>query len=196
MNYTTSSYPLEITIKTAEALTIRNQKPILKNVFVTISIENNGYMNQIQTRLCDPSNTKPTWNEKLIMSMPTNVKFIILEVRYKRKSNDKFIGLAKVPTSDFVGNKMPLNYLHCLSYRLRDRDGEPNGIINFSVNVKRTKLDSQFDGNYNSKDKIEIHGFNCRENYCAPPKLPWAGSTLLGDRSKNTATVVGVPAAW
>ncbi|XP_021748851.1 BON1-associated protein 1-like [Chenopodium quinoa] len=190
----TSSYSLDIIIKSAEALTIGNHKPVGKNVFVTVSTENQGYSNQLQTRLCSEG-LKPEWNEKLIMDMPTNTKFILLEVRYKKRSSVKLIGIAKVPTSDFTGDKMPLNYQYCLCYRLRDRNGEPNGIINFSVTVKGD-LDSYQRNERNQiyRETTEIQGFNYRQNYNRPK--PWLRTSLLGDRRKSTSTVVGVPAAW
>ncbi|XP_056693546.1 BON1-associated protein 1-like [Spinacia oleracea] len=189
-----SSCSLEITIKSAEELTIGNQKPVTKNVFVTISVENQGYTNQLRTRPC-VEGAKPTWNEKLFTDMSKNAKFILLEVRYKKRSTEKSIGIAKVPTSDFVGNHMPLNYQHCLCYRLRDRNGEPNGIISFSVNVKGELDNYQCNQtNQNYREAIEIQGFGNREN-CYRPK-PRLGTSLLGDRRKSTATVVGVPAAW
>ncbi|XP_021767332.1 BON1-associated protein 1-like [Chenopodium quinoa] len=190
---TSSSYSLDIIIKSTEALTIGNHKSVGKNVFVTVSMENQGWTNQLQTRLCNEG-LKPEWNEKLIMDMPTNTKFIILEVRYKKRSSDKLIGIAKVPTSDFSGNNMPLNFQYCLCYRLRDRNGEPNGIINFSVTVNGG-LDNYQRNERNQlyRETTEIQGFNNRENYNRPK--PWLGTSLLGDRRKSTSTVVGVPAA-
>lgn len=191
-----SSYSLEITLKSAEELIIGNHKPIKKNVFVSISTDNQVCMNKLQTKLSDEANNgKPTWNEKLLMTTSKNANFVHLEVYYKKRSSEKFIGIAKVPTSDFIGKNMPLNYLHCLSYRLRDQNGAPNGIINFSVNVKG-KLDCHSDESYNYREEVNIQGFNNRGNYYGPK--PWVGTSSLlgGGRRKSSAAVVGVPAAW
>ncbi|KAL2892286.1 BON1-associated protein 1 [Bienertia sinuspersici] len=192
-----SSYSLEINVKSAESLTLGKHKHISKNVFVTISAENQCYPTSMQTKLCDQDNkAKPTWNEKFLMSMSMNAKYLHFEVCYKKGSRDKLIGTAKVPTSDFVGNNMPVNYLHCLCYRLRDCNDEPNGIISFDVNVKGYKrsLDSQCNGNQDYREAIEIQGFGYKDNNQCGQK-PRIGTKLSGRRN-STAVVVGVPAAW
>ncbi|KAK9757986.1 hypothetical protein RND81_01G198700 [Saponaria officinalis] len=169
-----SSFPLEIKIRYVEGLTIGN-KLIRKNVFVTVStIDQIHARNQISTQLCnDDGETNPTWNEKLITTIPTDTKFILLDVRQKTTSKEKSIAVAKVPMSDFVHAYTPENYVHFLSYRLRDSHGEPNGIINFCVNIKGLS-----GHRYDHRNKpSEIHGCSY-------------------DTRNFNDVVVGVPVGW
>lgn len=78
--------------------------------------------------------SRPCWNQKFVVDMPANGKFITVEVQCKGSSHS--IGTAKIPVSDFVGGFTPESYVHFLSYRLRDSYGERNGIVNLSVKVK------------------------------------------------------------
>ena len=65
-----------------------------------------------------------------------HAQFITLQVQCKTSLGDKTVGTARIPVSDFVGGYVPESYLHFLSYRLRDHNGERNGIVNISVRVK------------------------------------------------------------
>lgn len=125
-----------------------------------------------------------------------HAKFVILEVRHASRSGEKSVGVAKVPVSDFVGSSMstPNNYLHFLSYRLRDRYGEPNGIINFSVEVLKEKGFDYQHYNFDKHRGSEITGFGYGENGVTKPRngtIP-----LVGDRRYSSHVVVGVPTTW
>ncbi|KAI6707596.1 hypothetical protein NL676_010558 [Syzygium grande] len=127
---------LEVTIISGEDLRI-NDRPIKNNAFVTVKADS----------CCSPSShdsTKPDaqgesypyWDEKLHVELPTGSRYIVAEVRRRSSSaGDKLVGTAWIPVSDFVGDYTPENYLHFLSYRLRDAKGLRNGIINISVRV-------------------------------------------------------------
>ncbi|KAK9749358.1 hypothetical protein RND81_02G120500 [Saponaria officinalis] len=183
---------LEIKIRYVEGLTL-GKKPIRKNVFVILSIENQIYSQnnrQVSTGICEEGEmSNPTWNEKLTMTMPIGTKYIILDICHKTKS----IATTRVPTSDFIGNYTPQNYVHFLSYRLRNSYDEPNGIINFCVNVKGDKFGGQ------SEQNIKVNGISgYRSSYEESsylPKVCNATSNIDGRRRCNDV-VVGVPNGW
>ena len=78
----------------------------------------------------------PTWNEKIVVDFPSQARFLTVEVHCKTYSGEKVVGMTRIRATDFSGGYFPDNYLHFLSYRLRDGKGERNGIINLSVRVK------------------------------------------------------------
>ncbi|KAI3693345.1 hypothetical protein L6452_33180 [Arctium lappa] len=129
------SRDLELTIISAESLSLAGNCRVKKNPFVVIKIESNA--DQTTTTDTENNNSNPTWNQKFFINIPMNVRFFTLEVRCKKFSGDRIVGSARVPTSDFEGHYFPMNYLHFLSYRLRDRNGERNGIINISIKMMK-----------------------------------------------------------
>ncbi|CAI0380982.1 unnamed protein product [Linum tenue] len=62
-------------------------------------------------------------------------KSVTVEVQCRVGSGNRVVKAMAVPVSDFLGGPTPEDYLHFLSYRLRDRRGVRNGIVNFSVRV-------------------------------------------------------------
>ncbi|XP_043705273.1 BON1-associated protein 1-like [Telopea speciosissima] len=125
---------LEITIISAEGLRL-NGRSVKKNTFVIVRIDSD---NQRLTRMDKEGGSYPSWNEKLELPLPlpplsNSVQLITVEVQCKTSLGVRSVGTSKIPTSDFMGDYTPPQYLHFLSYRLRDRNGERNGIINFSV---------------------------------------------------------------
>ncbi|KVH91159.1 BON1-associated protein 1-like [Cynara cardunculus var. scolymus] len=126
------SRDIELTIISAESLSLTGNRRVKKNPFVVIKIESNA---DEATEMDTGNGPNPTWNQKFFMNMPMNARFLTLEVRCRKFSGDHLIGSAWVPTSDFDGGYFPMNYLHLLSYRLRDRNGERNGIINISIKI-------------------------------------------------------------
>ncbi|PWA55646.1 C2 domain-containing protein [Artemisia annua] len=140
-----NSRALELTIISAESLTRSGNRKIKKNTFVVIKTDSNNDKNQVTGTDTD-NGSYPLWNEKFFIDMPMHVNFFTLEVRYRDGTGEHVVGSAKVPVSDFTGIFFPCNYLHFLSYRLRDhRYGERNGIINISVKMQSSSsLDNGF----------------------------------------------------
>ncbi|KAL1818557.1 hypothetical protein ACET3Z_013426 [Daucus carota] len=128
------SYSLEITIISCEGLRINRKKPVKRNTFVTVQTDSQNFST---TKLDMTGGSYPAWNEKLDVQMPMHVHFLNIDVQCKvSASTDRFIGRARIPVSDFTGAYFTENYLHILSYRLRDDNMERNGIINFSIRIK------------------------------------------------------------
>lgn len=127
-----ASCSLEITVLSAEDLRL-DGKSIKKDAFVVVKFDS---LSSKSTKADHQGGSNPSWNQKLEMDMPMHSHFITLEVQCKIGSVNRVIGTAGVPVSDFLGGYTPLNYLHFLSYRLRDVRGEKNGIVNVSVKVK------------------------------------------------------------
>ncbi|XP_074349421.1 BON1-associated protein 2-like [Apium graveolens] len=165
------SYSLEITIISCEGLRINRQKSVKKNTFVTVQTDS---QNVNTTQLDVEGGSYPVWNEKLYVQMPMHVRFLNIDVQCKVSSfANKFIGRAKIPVSDFTGPYFPENYLHILSYRLRDDNMERNGIINFSIRMKAI-------GGH--------HNVLSYSNYQLPPRI-----TPMAGKVSSYGMVTGLP---
>ncbi|KAI3441822.1 SRP54 domain-containing protein [Psidium guajava] len=168
------SLELEVTVISGEDLRI-NDKPIKNNAFVTIKADSHGSPSLLQgsTKPDVRSESYPYWDEKLHVDLPAGSHYVVVEVcRRSSAAVDKLVGTAWIPVSDFIGNYTPENYLHFLSYRLRDVKGQRNGIINISVRV----IPPSYKGTAASSSS---------------PSVPKFGIPV--DREKTGGTVTGVP---
>ncbi|KAF5464976.1 hypothetical protein F2P56_015011 [Juglans regia] len=120
--FSMASRTLEIMVISCED-TQNNQKHVKKNPLCRTKTDKDG-------------GSYPCWNEKHNVDIPMHAWFIIVEVQCKTSARDKTLGMERIPVSDFIGGFVPRNYLHFLSYRLRDSNGEWNGIINVSIKAK------------------------------------------------------------
>ncbi|KAL2477747.1 BON1-associated protein 2 [Forsythia ovata] len=127
-----SSRVIEVTVISGEDFKVNRRNPLKKNVFVIVRSDP---LNPRSTGMSTEGGCNPIWNEKLVMDLPLHASFITVEVHCKVRSGSKIIGTARIPLSDFTGGYLSVNYLNFLSYRLRDANGEKNGIINLSVKV-------------------------------------------------------------
>ncbi|KAM3698647.1 hypothetical protein ACB098_06G203400 [Castanea mollissima] len=159
---------LEITVISGEDLR-NNRRPIKKNAFVVVRTDS---YNSRRTDMDTDNGSYPKWNEKLVVDMPMHAQFITLEVQCKTSLGNKTVGTTRIPVSDFVGGYMPESYLHFLSYRLRDQNGERNGIVNISVRVKVPE--------YASCSRTELG-------------IPLGMGVALGQRNFGGGIVTGVP---
>lgn len=140
---TSSSRRIEITILSGEDLRI-DRKPVKKKTFATVKINRQSFGGggggaEIDER---GGGSYPFWKEKMVVEMPVDAMFLTIEVHCGSISRNKIVGTANVPVSDFLGRYMPESYLHLLSYRLRDGNGERNGIINISMRVRDSVSES------------------------------------------------------
>ncbi|KAL5727608.1 hypothetical protein ACHQM5_000787 [Ranunculus cassubicifolius] len=128
------SCSLEITILSAEDLRMNGRPVKKKKTFVTIET---GQNNAQSTSTSSTGGSHPSWNEKLQFSLLCNsIENIKLIMKCKTSSGVKVIGSVCIPLSDFLEDYVPPNCLHFLSYRLREHDGDRNGIVNISIRVK------------------------------------------------------------
>ncbi|XP_042509949.1 BON1-associated protein 2-like [Macadamia integrifolia] len=128
---TSSSRSLEITIISAEDLRL-NGRAVKKNAFVTVRTDSHNQ--EVVTRMDSEGGSYPSWNQKLEpLPLPNSAYFITVEVQCKTSTGVRTVGTARISVSEFIGDYMPPQFLHFLSYRLRDRKGKRNGIINFSM---------------------------------------------------------------
>ncbi|KAK3021432.1 hypothetical protein RJ639_045621 [Escallonia herrerae] len=132
------SRTVEIKVISGEGLRVNRTTPVKKNTFVIVRSESREGQ---ATRVDTEGGSCPVWNEKFVVDMPMHARFVTAEVQCRTSTGNKVIGTAKIPVSDFVGGYVPKNYLHFLSYRLRDDKGERNGIINLSVKVRAAESD-------------------------------------------------------
>ncbi|TXG62807.1 hypothetical protein EZV62_009801 [Acer yangbiense] len=145
-----SSRRIEITVLSGENLRI-DGKSVKKNAFVVVKVDPFNYGTTSVDAL---GGSYPSWNEKLDLELPKHASFITLEVQCKTSSVNRNIGFAQIPVSDFIGGYLPENYLHFLSYRLRDASRDKNGIINISVRVKAPEYST-----YSSKNGLNLSGY-------------------------------------
>ncbi|KAF8413121.1 hypothetical protein HHK36_001097 [Tetracentron sinense] len=178
------SCSLDITVISAEGLSL-NRHSIKKNTFVTVKTDPN---NSQSTKMDTEGGSYPSWNEKLALELPCNARMVTVEVQCKTSSGVRTVGTANIPVSDFIGNHTPANYLHFLSYRLRERDGERNGIVNLSVKVKGQE--------YVDFSARPWCGFQASERpwsgFQAADQRPWSGGQA-GDQKNWGGIVAGMP---
>ncbi|KAI6707598.1 hypothetical protein NL676_010560 [Syzygium grande] len=169
----THTRSLEVTVISGEDLRI-NDRPIKNNAFVTVKADSRGSSSlQDSTKPDARSESYPYWDEKLHVDLPAGSRHVVVEVcRRSSAAGDQLVGTAWIPVSDFVGDYTPENYLHFLSYRLRDAKGLRNGIINISVRV----VTSSYGGTASPSSL---------------PSEPKFGMPV--EREKNGGTVTGVP---
>ncbi|XP_020114732.1 BON1-associated protein 2-like [Ananas comosus] len=133
-----SSTLLEIIIISAEDLRVgRHSRPVEKDAFVTVRT---GPHDAAATAPDRDGGSCPTWNERLLVGLPSSARSIRVEVGCRKQHGGTVpvpVAAAAVPVAEFSHG--PAGYLHLLSYRLRDGEGRRNGIVNFSVRrvVKR-----------------------------------------------------------
>ncbi|KAL0379570.1 UNVERIFIED_CONTAM: hypothetical protein Sangu_0021300 [Sesamum angustifolium] len=100
-------------------------------------------------------------------------RFLTVEVH----SPANIVGTANIPVSDFAGGFLPANYLSFLSYRLRDANGEKNGIINLSVKVK-----------------VKQEAAGGRSSGCSGQT--WAGVPVDGGKVSDHGITMGFPVSY
>ncbi|GAA0171640.1 hypothetical protein LIER_25624 [Lithospermum erythrorhizon] len=163
----TSHHVLEITVISGEDLFVSRRR-VKRNAFVVLRTDRNS--SSQRTKIDKDGGSYPLWNDKFNMNFPMHARHINIEVQCKTASGNSFIGSVNIPKTDFLGGYVPHGYLHFLSYRLRDRRGKRNGIINISVRVKRD-------------EKVGLdYGFS---NPCS--------SVMPVDYKVSTSIVMGVP---
>lgn len=189
---------LEIRVISGEDLRINQRRQSVKNSFVVIKTDSGNnfssssyFPGEIRsTKLNTDGGCNPEWDEKLVVEMPLHARFVTVEVQckknggYNNNNNNRIIGTVKIPVSDFIGGLVPENYLHFLSYRLRDTQGERNGIINLSVRIKNPVSSNTNSispsANFSLQQNRPIAGF----------PLPTADSTLHYNKD---LVVTGIP---
>ncbi|XP_057758105.1 BON1-associated protein 2-like isoform X2 [Arachis stenosperma] len=127
---TSSLIPIELTILNAENLIVKG-KPLRRN-----NNNNNDAAYIVVHAQCSSTKHYPSWNEKFSMEVePATCRFISIEVRRKKwlGYSSESVAMAHVPVSELFGAQF-------LSYRLWDKKGDRNGIIDFSLEAaKRTE---------------------------------------------------------
>ncbi|KAK7349554.1 hypothetical protein VNO77_07005 [Canavalia gladiata] len=174
---------VEITILSAENLQM-NKKSIKGNAFVTVQSD---ARNEVcSTKVDSEGGSYPSWNEKVVIEVPSHARFITAEVRCKTSSTgSNSVGFARIPVSDFVGGYVPENQLHFLSYRLWDGKVKRNGVINISVRVKVAQAQHH---SCNSNSNSNSNSFTAAKG------VPVTGVPVAGNGS--TGVVTGIPALW
>ncbi|XP_057497682.1 BON1-associated protein 2-like [Actinidia eriantha] len=166
----TTSRALEVTVISGEGLRLDRRRPVKKNAFAVV--RTNSRISRT-TKTDIDGGSYPTWNEKIVVDFPSQARFLTLEVHCKTNSGEKVVGTARIPATDFSGGYFPDNYLHFLSYRLRDGKGERNGIINLSVRVK-------------------VPENRVSAAMCSGGTVPWMGGPLAVEGC-SSGVVTGVP---
>ncbi|CAI9101727.1 OLC1v1039119C1 [Oldenlandia corymbosa var. corymbosa] len=168
---------LEVRVISAEDLSVNRRQPLKKNAFVVIKSE--AQKIEAATTVDKDGGSYPSWDEKFSVDMPMHSRYLTAEVRCRGGAGgDRLIGSAKIPVTDFLGGLVPENYLHFLSYRLWDYNGERNGIINLSVRVVKGSPAAKV-------------GFNAGGASCSSTQ-PWAG-VPVADKVSSGGTVTGIP---
>lgn len=157
---------IELTVLSGEDLRV-DRRLIKKNAFAIVQTDTS--FEYSTTKVDESGGSHPSWNEKLVIDLPMHARFITVQVQCKSKSSssgnnnnhNKIVGFARIPVSDFIGGYAPENYLHFLSYRLRNAKGDKNGIINVSVRSLKVAADQHASSsNYLSKaPRLNVQGY-------------------------------------
>ncbi|KAJ8425274.1 hypothetical protein Cgig2_025382 [Carnegiea gigantea] len=115
---------LEINVISAEDLRIHG-RPIKKNAITYVLRDS---CKVVSTKVNKADGAYTFWDEKFDVVFPANARNLGIEVF----SGNVLLGNASIPASEFLADYTPPHLLHLLSYRLRDRQGKRNGIVNLS----------------------------------------------------------------
>lgn len=152
----TSSRSIEITVVSGEDLRI-DRKPVKRKTFATVKFDGQSFGGGGgSTEMDERGGSYTFWNEKMALEIPVDAMFLTIEVHCGSISRNRIVGTANVPVSDFLGRYRPESYLHLLSYRLRDGNGERNGIVNISVRVKVLESETKPEPPLSSKGKVGV----------------------------------------
>ncbi|KAG6597159.1 BON1-associated protein 2, partial [Cucurbita argyrosperma subsp. sororia] len=131
-----SSRTIEITVISGENLQVRG-KPIKSKSDLFVTVRSDLQNDSVRTKIDRDGAGFPRWNEKLVVDLSMHAAFVIVEVCLRVSSRKiKIVGTARVPVADFTAGYLPESHLQFLSYRLRDKRGDRNGVVNLSVRVK------------------------------------------------------------
>ncbi|CAL1366713.1 unnamed protein product [Linum trigynum] len=191
---------LEFTILSAEDLRLDGGRPVRKNTFAVVRTDPS---NCVSTGTDSDGGSYPIWNEKVVVAMSmAATSSVTVEVQCRVGSGNRVVGAVAVPVSDFLGDLTPEDYLHFLSYRLRDPRGVKNGIVNFSVRVIGGGGGRGGSCSAAARKEIVGAGFGGCSTYSpswgAPPSSSWrmqVGVPVVGGRSNygGGGVVTGVP---
>ncbi|CAL0318339.1 unnamed protein product [Lupinus luteus] len=162
------SRTLEVTVLSAEDLRI-NGNPATNNIYVVVRAESLTSHTTAMTGHGSGGGFH-SWNEKFTVDMAMHANSITFEVKCKTDIGVRDVGVARIAISDFFGGLVPDQVLQFFSYRLRDWDGLPNGVINFSVRVVEPALE-------------EAEGVAASEK-------------MVGGTSSSNNVVLGIPITW
>lgn len=129
------SSSLELIVISAEGLHFGGCWPKNNNIFATVDF---GLYNHAATDTT--TDTETIWNQKLHLQWRSDVQHIRIEVKRRSMLGNVTRGVADIPVSDFRRSRsdvdyVPPNYLHFLSYPLRDRRDRRCGIVNLSFRL-------------------------------------------------------------
>ncbi|XP_054782228.1 BON1-associated protein 2-like [Prosopis cineraria] len=183
MHAQASSLTLEVTVLSADNLRV-DRTPVTNNVYVVVRAES---INSFATGMVSATTSQFLWNDKFLVDMAVHTRSITFEVKHKTAMGVvKNVGVARIAVSDFLGgggSGMVEDCSKVLSYRLRDGEGWPNGVINFEVKVlmrcssSKTKPVAAMTGR-----KVSSCGFQMRAS--------------TADQMKLNGVVIGVPTCW
>ncbi|KAF5196343.1 hypothetical protein FRX31_014071 [Thalictrum thalictroides] len=137
----------------------------------------------------------PNWNNKLDVTLPYNAKHIRLDV--KCLSNIvglvTIIGSVSIPVSDFLEDYVPPHCLHYVSYRLISPNGNRNGIINFSIQMKGLEYNPPM---LPTMGNQQVAGNNSSSSY-AYGSMPLSGIQVSAPYQNTTTgtctSAIGIP---
>lgn len=178
------SRALEVTVLSAENLRV-DRNPGMNNVYVVVWAESINSFATSMASASEGSGSHFSWNDKFLVDVPKHARSITFEVKSKTAMGvAKNVGVARIAVSDLLGGgngSLPENCSQLFSYRLRDWEGRPNGVINFAIKIPKYSSPSVVKTAAVTAEKVSSCGFQVRAS--------------LGERSCS-GVVVGVPIWW
>lgn len=166
MEVAPTSRTLEVTVLSADNLCV-DRSPVTTDAYVVVraeSIESFATSSASESTLSEGGGGRISWNEKLAVHVAQHARSITFEVKSKTAMGVvKNVGVARIAVSDVLVPEM-------LSYRLRDWEGRPSGVIHFEVKViseNSSSSESKAVGVMSSTtEKVRSCGFQMRDKSC------------------------------
>ncbi|GLJ55922.1 hypothetical protein SUGI_1200640 [Cryptomeria japonica] len=124
---------LEITVISADDL--ENVRRLGRRMHTYAIVSTDDVCSQCaSTHIDEEGGCDPVWNDKLQLSLSKGLPIALnIQIFCKTRYGQRSVGWSSVPLSEILNGFGPPHGLHCLSYRLKTRNGRPHGTVNFSL---------------------------------------------------------------
>ncbi|GLJ55925.1 hypothetical protein SUGI_1200670 [Cryptomeria japonica] len=124
---------LEITVISADDL--ENVRRLGRRMHTYAVVSTDDVCSQCaSTHIDEEGGCDPVWNDKLQLSLSKGLPIALnIQIFCKTRYGKRSVGWSRVPLSEILNGFGPPHGLHCLSYRLKTRNGRPHGTVNFSL---------------------------------------------------------------
>ncbi|KAK7349558.1 hypothetical protein VNO77_07009 [Canavalia gladiata] len=179
---------LEINVISGENICV-DRSLLAENVYVVVRAES---LSCCTTKMVNEEKGVLAWNEKFLLNIPSHARSVTFEVQCKRYKGVRPIGVARIALSDLIGDNNKKVWesessAEMYSYRLRDWEGQRNGVIHFSVKVVKPK------------DQYSCEEMKAEKGIISRVRSGGFGTQVMGfqvNPNNSTHFVIGIPVSW